>query len=76
MFGMLNCLEGKYTVSDFFLILFWVCMPCGIGSVPLMLLCTSILLHVVPRMLYCLDNSELLFLSLAGITVCGFNRVI
>ena len=59
-----------------FLILFWGYTPYGICSVTLLFLCARILLHVVPVMLYCLAYRELLFLSLVGIMVCGFNQII
>ena len=59
-----------------FPLLFWVCIPYVIFSVPLMVLCTSRFLHVVPMMLYHLDYCELLLLSLVGLTVSGFYQIL
>ena len=41
-----------------------------------MVLCTSLILHVVPMMLYRLAYCELLFLSLVGLTMCGCNQIL
>ena len=56
-------------------LLFLGCMPYGICRVPFVILCTSLLLHVVPMMLYCLTYCELLLLSLVGLTVWGCNQI-
>ena len=60
----------------FVLLLFLGCMPYGIYSVPWMVTYTSRFLHVVPRMIYFLSYCKLLFLSLAGLMVCGFNQIL
>ena len=60
----------------FFPLLYWVCMNCGICSVPLLVLCSRRLLYVFPMMLYHLVYSVLLFLSLVGLVMCGCNRII
>ena len=60
----------------FSLLLFWVCMPYKIFSVPLLVLCTRLILHVLPIILYLLAYCDLLFLSLVGITVCGCNQIL
>ena len=63
-------------MSDIHSALFLGCMPYGICSVPLMVLCTIQILHVVPTMLYNLAYHELLFLYLVGIIVCDCNTII
>ena len=57
-------------------LLFWGFMTYAIFSVPLMVLCTSRLIHVVPMIIYCLDYCELLFLSLVGLTVRSCNEIL
>ena len=60
----------------FISILVWGFMPYGIYSVPLLVLCTSHIIHVVPMMLYFLAYCELLFFSLMGITVYSCNQIL
>ena len=59
-----------------FTLLFWGCMPYGIYSVPLMVLCTGHIIRVVPMMIYCLAYCELLFLYLVGLMACRCNWMI
>ena len=73
---MLNCFGKNIMCLILSPLFFWVYMPYVIYSVPLMVLCTSRLLHVVPMMLYRLTYCELLFFYLVGITVCGCNQII
>ena len=60
----------------FFLLLFCVCMPYGIFSVTLLVLCHIQILHVVNMMLCGLADCELLFLLLVCLTVCGCNQIL
>ena len=73
---MLNFLGGNLLCMIFFPLLFWGCMPYGIFSVPLLVLRTIRILHIVPMMLYVLAYFELLFLSLVGLTVCSCSIII
>ena len=57
-------------------LLSWGCMPYVICSVPLLVLCTICILHVVPTIIGCLDYCEWLLLSLVGLTVCGCKHII
>ena len=75
-FGMLNCLGKNSTVSDICSALDWECLTYGISIVPLLVLCTNRLLHVVIMMIYHFAYYELLFLFLVGIMVYGCNKII
>ena len=75
-FGMLNCLGKNSTVSDICSALDWECLTYGISIVPLLVLCTNRLLHVVIMMIYHFAYYELLFLFLVGIMVYGCNQII
>ena len=57
-------------------LLFLGCMPYGVCSVPLMILCTIHILHVVPMMIYGLDDCVLLSLFLVGQRGCSCNIII
>ena len=57
-------------------LLFWECMPYVICSVPCMIRCNRGILHVLPTMLYSLAYCGLLLLSLVGLAVCGWFRLI
>ena len=54
-----------------FPLLFWGVMPYDIFSVPLYVLCTRNLLHLVTMNIYHLASCELMFLILVGLMVCG-----
>ena len=57
-------------------LLFWVCMPYGICSVPYLVQCNSRLLHMVPMMFYLLDYFGLLLFSMVGISVCSCSQIL
>ena len=54
----------------------WGFMPCGICTVPFLVLCTSRLLRVVPMMCGRLSCYELLLVFQVGLTVCGWNKIL
>ena len=60
----------------FSLLLSWGCIPYGICSVPLMVLCTSRILHVVPMMRGHLAYYAWLFLYQVVLKVCVWNQII
>ena len=60
----------------FVLLLFLGCMPYEIYSFTLLVLCNSRIIHVVPIMLYRLDNCALLYLFLVGRGMCSCNRIL
>ena len=51
-------------------------MPYSICSVPWLVICTIQLPHVLPMIIYHLAYCELLFLSMEGLTVYGFNQIL
>ena len=57
-------------------LLFLGCMSYIISSIPLLVLCTSILLHMVTMMLYGMADYVLLSLFLVGKRVCGCNLIL
>ena len=63
-------------VLIFSLLLYWRYMPDGIYSVPLLVICTRRLIHLVPMMRGSLYYCKWIFLYQVGITVCGWNTII
>ena len=59
-----------------FLFLYWGCITHWIHSVSFLVLCTSRILHMVHMMMDCLAYWECIFLSLAGLTLYGSNKII
>ena len=74
--GMLNLFWETLLCLILSTLLSWGCMPCEICSVPLMVLFTSHLLHVVPMMRGNFNYYELLLFYQVGITSCGWNQII
>ena len=60
----------------FFPLLFLGCMVYGVCSVTLLVICNSLLLHVVFMVIYCVAYCELILLSLVELTVCSCNRIL
>ena len=76
IFGMLIFLGKTLLCLRFVPLLFWECMPYVICSVPCMIRCNIGIIHVLPKMLYSLAYCGLLLLSLVGLAVCGWFRLI